>query len=121
MVDIGKRSVPSRFGKRLKVFRKQAGLTQTELGDKIGLSKRMVIYYETQGGSPSPRLVADMAKACNVSADILLGLEAEKTIKPKNMKIWRQLLKVEQLSEKEQRVILGMIDSLANKQIAIAK
>ncbi len=104
--------VSSRFGKRLKIFRKQAGLTQTELGEKIGLTKRMVAYYETQGGTPSPSLVANMAKACNVSGNILLGLETEATIKPKNIKIWRQLLKVEQLPEKEQKVILGMIDSL---------
>jgi len=106
------KNTPTRFGKRLKIFRKQVGLTQTELGDAIGISKRMVIYYETQGGTPSPKLIADMAKACNVSGDILLGLETETTVKPKNIKIWRQLLKVEQLPEKEQKVILGMIDSL---------
>jgi transcriptional regulator with XRE-family HTH domain len=34
------------FGKRLAKFRKAIGLTQQALGDKVGVSKRVIAYYE---------------------------------------------------------------------------
>ena len=34
------------FGKRLASLRKELGLTQTELGEKVGVSCRVIAYYE---------------------------------------------------------------------------
>ena len=43
---------------------------------KTGLSKRMVAYYEIQGGTPSPAQLGQFAKALGVSADELVGASA---------------------------------------------
>jgi transcriptional regulator with XRE-family HTH domain len=43
-----------KFGEKMKDLRLRHGLTQTELGRKLGLSKRTIISYET--GDTYPRL-----------------------------------------------------------------
>ena len=40
------------FGERLARLRKTRGYTQTELGEMLGLSQRMMTYYEREGGRP---------------------------------------------------------------------
>ena len=61
------------FGERLRRFRQAKGLTQTQLGEAAGISKRMVAYYEIQGGTPAPDLLVRLAEALEVSTDALAG------------------------------------------------
>ena len=63
------------FGDRLRQLRKEQGLTQTELGKRMGISQRLVAYYEAQGGSPSPELLVKFADALGVSTNTLLGVD----------------------------------------------
>jgi transcriptional regulator with XRE-family HTH domain len=64
---------PETFGARLRRFRAASGFTLEQVGRKVGLSKRMVAYYEIQGGTPSPEQLAAFAKALGISADQLVG------------------------------------------------
>lgn len=46
------------FGERLAALRKAAGFTQVELAAELGISQRMVAYYEPAGrpaGQPAAR------------------------------------------------------------------
>ena len=36
------------FGKRLRKFRKAAGLTQNQLAQELGVSRRIIDYYERE-------------------------------------------------------------------------
>ena len=61
------------LGDRIRRFRKVKGLTQTELGEIVGVSQRLMTYYETQGGHPSADLLARFAEAHDVYTDVLHG------------------------------------------------
>lgn len=63
------------FGRRLKELRTQAGLTQQQLGDMLGLSKTVVSYYELHTRTPSPDVLVRLAAVFHVSSDYLLGID----------------------------------------------
>lgn len=68
------------FGLKLKTLRKQAGLTQQQLAAQLGITKSVVSFYELQARSPSPEVLAKLARIFHVSTDYLLGLDARETI-----------------------------------------
>jgi transcriptional regulator with XRE-family HTH domain len=61
------------FGNRLAALRKAAGYTQVELAKEIGISQRMVSYYEKTDDHPLARVLRHFAHALEVSTDELLG------------------------------------------------
>lgn len=68
------------FGSRLKELRKQSGLTQQQLADRIGVTKSVISFYELRERSPSPEVLAKLSWVFHVSTDYLLGIERGKTI-----------------------------------------
>ena len=68
------------FGERLKKLRKQEGLTQQNLADRLGVTKSVVSYYELQERYPSPEILIKLASIFHVSSDFLLGLEMKESI-----------------------------------------
>jgi len=63
-------------GKRLKELRKAKGLTQTELGDILGVSKSSICCYENGTRNPALETIIDLMHLFGVSADYLLGSDA---------------------------------------------
>ena len=106
------------FGQRLRRLRLAKGLTQAELGRTVGLSNRMVAYYEIQGGVPSSELFKSLAEALGVSMDALAGLErAPKRTAPtatENPRLWRRLKRIEELPVHDRKAVLKMIDAMAD-------
>jgi transcriptional regulator with XRE-family HTH domain len=104
------------FGKRLARFRKASGLTQQQLGEKVGVSKRVIAYYEGETSYPPAHLTGPLAKALNVSTDELLGLkQAKETLSPDFASLWRRLKVVENFSDKEKKALLQYVDIIAEK------
>ncbi len=68
------------FGSILKKLRKGRGMTQSELGSKIGLSKAVISKYETGLGYPSFDVLIRIAKHFGVSTDFLLGVAGSKSM-----------------------------------------
>ena len=100
------------FGKRLAKLRKINGLTQTELGEKVGVSKRVIAYYEGETEYPPARLIVPLSKALNVSTDELLGVKStQETDGKPNLKIQRRLKKIEDLPPAQQKTLLKTIDT----------
>ena len=61
------------FGERLRTLRTEAGLSQEDLGRSIGVSARVVGYYETDDRFPkTQQILVDIAKTFQVSLDYLL-------------------------------------------------
>lgn len=69
-----------KFGENLKKLRVSHGLTQKELGDKVGLSKAVVSKYENGLGYPTFEGLIRLASYFNVTTDYLLGVDGAKTI-----------------------------------------
>lgn len=68
------------FGTILHQLRKAHGLTQNELGKRIGLSKAVVSKYENGIGFPSFDVLIRIAEYFNVTTDYLLGVSKNKTL-----------------------------------------
>ncbi len=107
------------FGERLRRFRLAKGLTQTALGQRVGLSNRMVAYYEIQGGTPAPELLLKFAETLDVSADILAGRKTpsrrDGPMSLESLRLWRRMKRIEELPVHQRKSILQMIDAMANE------
>lgn len=106
-------------GDRIRELRKAKGLTQRELGRLVGLSQRIVTYYESQGGSLSPELLVRFADALDVSTDILVGREKVSrrpdSGAPDDLRLWRRVKRVQELPLHDRKTVLKMIDALADR------
>lgn len=61
------------FGQRLKDVRREHGLTQKQLAEKIGATERGVRGYELGTMKPGLDVILSILDNVNVSADYLLG------------------------------------------------
>ncbi|EQD66497.1 transcriptional regulator, XRE family, partial [mine drainage metagenome] len=101
------------FGERLVALRKAAALTQQQLADEVGVSRRMIAYYEGQSEHPPTTLLPALARALNVSADELLGLEpvAKRNGRMPDNRMQRRLQQIANLPPEERRQILQLVDA----------
>lgn len=63
------------FPQRLKELRLKKGLTQTELGKKIGIKQNSYSDWESGKNEPSLENLIKLADLLEVSVDLLLGRE----------------------------------------------
>jgi len=52
----------NRIGSQIKMHRKRIGLTQEQLGEKLGMSKQQIAYYEN--GHRIPNLETTLPRIC---------------------------------------------------------
>ena len=65
------------IGERLQELRKDAGLSQKDLAEKLCLSHHSISYYERDKSIPTDETKIKIAQLFNVSLDYLLGLIRE--------------------------------------------
>lgn len=108
------------FGARLAALRKAAGYTQVELAEELGISQRMVAYYEGQTEYPPTHLLPAIAQALKVTTDALLGLgrdrKAAKAIRPANTRLQRRMQEIEKLGPREKRQIMQFLDTFLERE-----
>lgn len=71
------KTVEKTFGEQLKRARQDAGITQQAAADTFGISLRGYCRWEKGEHVPSYSTLAAIARRFSVSADHLLGLDAE--------------------------------------------
>lgn len=59
------------FAEKLKDARNELGISQTELGSKVGVSLRSVLAYEKGTANPRPKTLLNLAKVLGVSVKFL--------------------------------------------------
>jgi transcriptional regulator with XRE-family HTH domain len=112
----------SDFGKRLAYFRKAKGLTQRRLGEIIGVSDRVVAYYEVETTYPPSHLIIPLSKALGITTDELLGVkEVKQDFDTAKSALRRRLKTVEELPTRDQKAILHYIDLVAKNRISKQK
>jgi transcriptional regulator with XRE-family HTH domain len=109
---------PDSFPARLAALRRSRGLTQDELGRAAGSSQRMIAHYEnTPDARPPADVVAALARALQVSADELLGLEPiSDEVSSARYRLRKRLRKVEELPPDDQKTVLKIVDALLEKR-----
>jgi len=66
------------FGERIHALREQAGFSQAQLAEKIGLSQRAYAYWERNPVALRPDQLLKLATTLNVSVDELMGAASKK-------------------------------------------
>ncbi|MBE5784051.1 MAG: helix-turn-helix transcriptional regulator [Clostridiales bacterium] len=65
------------LGKRIAALRRQMGMTQDELAEKLGVSAQAVSKWENDLSCPDIMLLPRLAQYLNTSVDVLLSGEPE--------------------------------------------
>jgi len=105
----------SSFGRQLATLRKAAGYTQQQLADEIGATRRMIAYYESESQHPPANMLVDLARALNVSADVLLGIKPVETT-PISSCLERRIRQIEKLGPKPRQQITQLIDTFVEAE-----
>ncbi len=63
-----------KIGNRIKSLRIQSNMTQKDLAQKIGLTPKMISFYERSERIPPMDIIIKFVDIFNVSSDYLLGL-----------------------------------------------
>ena len=98
---------------RVALLRKQAGLTQIDLANKIGVSKSQYIRYETKDVQPPANIMNKLADALGTSVDYLISGDKTEKAKAslKNSELIQRFKEVDALPEDEQGVLLKIISA----------
>ena len=104
------------FGARLAALRKQAGISQTALAQEIGISQRMMAYYEGPTAFAPANLLPAMARVLGVSIEALLGTEtAKRKTKAVDTRMQRRLQQIASLPTEERRQIMQLVDAFIER------
>ncbi|MBB2200557.1 helix-turn-helix domain-containing protein [Gluconacetobacter tumulisoli] len=78
--EAGRKASPSaELGKRIRILRKIAGLSQQQLADGLGLSRSAIAFWETGREGGAQKHLAELARILGVDAEALLtGMADEK-------------------------------------------
>ncbi len=101
------------LAERVQALRKQAGLTQIELADKIGVSKSQYIRYETKDVQPPANIMNKLADALGTSVDYLISGDKNEKAKAslKNSELIQRFKEMDTLPEEEQGVLIKIISA----------
>ena len=88
---------------RIRYLRDKSGLTQTDLANKLGISRSAVNSWEMSLTSPSLANLVEMSKIFKVSLDYLVSASE------------KLLVDISDLSTEEKEVILKLIGCFQNK------
>jgi transcriptional regulator with XRE-family HTH domain len=106
------------FGARLATLREAAGYKQVELAAELGISQRMLAYYESPRAHPPTALLPALAKALGVSVEQLLGVvtvKAHGRARVRDSRLWRRFAQIEKLSPAERKPIIQVLDAFLAK------
>jgi transcriptional regulator with XRE-family HTH domain len=106
------------FAQRLKIARRDKGLSQTELGNLVGIHYTQIGRYENKGTQPSADILAKLANALGVSSDFLTNGStdelAENTLNDKEL--LNQFKAVEKMSDNDKNIVKTLIDAFITKR-----
>jgi len=113
MPNMGRPSSRKRtaFGERLVAAREEAGLSQRDLADKLGITQRALSWWEREPVALRPEQVAQLATVLEVSTDSLLGMTAKKRGAGPTGKARRVFEAVSKLPRHHQQKIVDVVES----------
>lgn len=108
----------SEIGARIFTARRLRGISQKELGEKVGVTLRAISYYERETENIPAETVKRIAEALGVSTAYLLGESSSKLpASEKPFALKRVIDKLEALPKKDQKTIIDMIDALTTRSM----
>ena len=105
-------------GARIAALRRAAGLSQTELGDAVGVQQQTIAFWELSDKPPRSDILPAMAKALRVRVEDLLGdtpIHAVRKPGPAG-KLQRALELAQRLPKRDQELVLQFVETLVSRQ-----
>lgn len=110
------KDVASGFGERLAGLRKAAGFTQVGLAAKLGISQRMVAYYESPTATPPANLLPQIAATLGVTIDELFGIaQRDQSRQDGDNRLRQRLLAIKELDVADQRQVIELLDAFIER------
>jgi len=100
------------FPERLTALRKQKGLTQTQLAERVGVAVLQIRRYEAGSSQPTLDVIRRLAVALAVSSDMLIFDKDERA--PANGLLY-QFEAINQLTQDEQAIVREVLEGLIIK------
>lgn len=88
------------FGLRLKELRDAKGLSQTEVAERLEVTRSTISGYECNTITPSAEQLVRLAVLYNTSLDYMMGMEN------------RSSLYLDDLTESQQKTVIDIVDRL---------
>lgn len=96
---------------RLSFARKARGLSQQQVADRIGVTRRTVSDYELGKRQSSLEMLVEIAKCYQMTTDYLLEIERSR----------KSVLDLDGLTPKENRVIQDLVEDMQMKNAKLAE
>lgn len=107
---------PVALGERIKLLRKEAGWSQAELGEKIGVDSQRVSRYENGRIIPSIDAAVRIAEAFNISLDYLLvDTVPRRPLHAAEHNLGDRLAHVGELADDDLAALVNVVDGLVAK------
>jgi transcriptional regulator with XRE-family HTH domain len=107
---------PETIAQRLGRLRREKGITQAEMAERLGISQPIVSDYERGELRLHGELIVKLVEILDCSADELLGVRERKAITGGgNRRALRRLQQFELLSKRDQEALLRIFDALLSK------
>ena len=106
------------IGIHIRNIRKQKGLTQKELAQKVSLDFTQLNRIETGKSEPSLKNLKLIAECLEVSIDqIVYGKEnIEEPVSTQNKPLWEKIRLIERLNEEDKNALIKIIDIALTKE-----
>jgi transcriptional regulator with XRE-family HTH domain len=99
------------MGQRLARLRRERGMTQVELAERLGVAQPVVSDYERGELRLHGQLIVKLTQILGVSSEELLGLRASPSNGSiKNRRLLRRLQEIDRLPRRDQQALLRTID-----------
>ncbi len=97
------------IGDKIIQLRKQNGLSQSELAEKIEASRTIVGNYERNSNTPSIEMIIKIAKVFYVSLDYLIG---EGQLSSYDKEVLKRIEDIEHLDQETRKNLFFLIDNV---------
>lgn len=106
----------SDFAKNLIALRKNKGVSQRDLAERTGISRRMIAYYETNAAIPPIEKLNQIAQALGASiADLVDPSRVDDSVRLLNTRTLKKVHLIEQLPPEEQKKVMEYAKDLLEK------
>jgi transcriptional regulator with XRE-family HTH domain len=101
-----------KLGSRIATLRKERGLTQTQLGEMIGVSQQQIVSFEKGRRKVPVSALPKLSDALRAPVEELIGVESKPGKRGPTPKLQLQLEQLQQLPRSKQRFVTEMLDTV---------
>jgi transcriptional regulator with XRE-family HTH domain len=104
------------IAERIIALRKDAGLTQKQLAEELGVTQPVISGIERGELRVHGELIVELSRLLKVSADEILGIKTPKKktdkMTPEQTRLWKKFQQIASWPDKDQRAVIRIINTM---------